>query len=210
MKARLLSIIVVAFMVLVMLPLAWSTNQPAQAEAPLVNCQQVRISPSAVRIQCSAAGIIVLNTVVQLPTVPPVTITVPTQTVTVRPPQATQTVRVPGPAATENVQVPGPTQTITEPGETLTVTETATANTTVSPSGQAGTTPATIEPPDEDNGDIVFLPAIKLSTPEAVGLSILALMFIAGLILLGMYGGYYLGFKDSDKAEAKFLKSILG
>lgn len=189
------------------------------AQADLVSCTDVRVGQS-IRIKCTAAGVIVLDETIPLPVVPgdPVTIKVPL-------PQETVTVRNPVPGPTQTVTEPGtnngPTATVTirdpaQPGETVTVrpnggpVPTVTETTTVTPDPrQDGTEDATIDSaPEEDAA--VTLPEINLSPPEAVGLGTLALLLIAGLILLGMYAGYYLGYKDSEKREAKFIRSILG
>lgn len=89
------------------------------------------------------------------------------------------------------------------PRETVAVTITPQPE----PSGQDDTQGDTIEPEEEP---AVVIPEIELSTPEAVGLGTLSILGLALLILLGMWLGYYLGYKDSDKAEAKFYRALLG
>lgn len=217
-----------AFLALVMIPFALaSNNEPAHA-APVVNCS-ANTQGRQVHVVCQAAGVVVLD--VHLPIkVPPVTL----PSVTLPPlPRATRTIRVhvpgpPGPTKTVHVQQPHATQTVTVnvPGsgtKTITVrpeapqnpsqprvTATTTRTVTASPSSETGQVKRpsdTIAPDDDDT--VLSFPKIDLSTPEAVGFGTLALVIIAGLILLGMYGGYYLGFKDSDNKEMKFLRSLL-
>lgn len=218
-------LVLVAVMLLVMIPIAsMSTTQntsPAPAaQGSVANCSQVRINPKQVRITCTVAGVVSLNTVVNLPVVE---VTLPGDTVTVRIPGQEQTIRVPGPTVTQRVEVPGATQTIEVPGETRTIeqspqgrpersqapappTVTVTESPDITEGGQGGTTPATIEP-DDDGG--VTLPEVDLSTGQAIGLGVLGVLGLVFIVLLGMYAGYYMGYKDSDKAEAKFLTSLL-
>jgi len=69
---RVVSLAIVCFMLVVLIPLAVASNistpeataTPVAQQAPLVNCSQVRISLNQVRVTCSAAGVVVLNTVV--------------------------------------------------------------------------------------------------------------------------------------------------
>lgn len=211
MRARAVSLAIVLFMLVVLVPLAWSSNSTPEAEAaaPLVNCSQVRISLSQVRINCTAAGIVVLNTVVNLPQAPPITLppivgptirvpgpTVrvpgPTQTVTVNVPQATQTVKVPGPTVTKTAQ---PTV-----GPTVSATETI----TVSPSGQGPSEDDTLGPRDP----VVRLPDIR-TVPQAIGLGLLAILVFIALGTLLLMGGYTLGFKDKERKEKAFLGALL-
>ena len=134
--AAISSIIIV--MVFVFGSLFVSSPEPATAGPdPVVSCQVVVQNPA--RIVCTAAGVQVLNTVVQLPTVtlPPVTVTAPGATITLPPrtvtlpasPQATRTIEVPGPTqtATATVTAPGSNSTATvtlpaKPGPTVTLT----------------------------------------------------------------------------------------
>lgn len=114
---------------------------PASAEEHLVTCQLV-VNQNT-KVICIAAGVQVLNTAVDLPTVtlppitlPPATVTAPPVTVTLppvtlpAPPQvtATETVRIPLPQATATKtvtnNVPGATETIRVPVPGNTVTKT--------------------------------------------------------------------------------------
>lgn len=152
------------------------------------------------------------------PVVPPITVTLPGISL----PPIVKTVRVPGPTAT--AIIPGPQSTVRVPGRNTTATTTvtitkaaqtfterpsaATQTTTVtSTPRQTGTKGATIEPAPNDGG--VTIPETRLNKIQTIGVGTLAVIIVAGLIILGMYGGYYLGYKDSDKAEAKFLRAML-
>lgn len=220
---RAISLAIVAFMMFVMIPLAALSNTapeataaPVAQQAPVVTCTQARISLKQVRITCSALGVVVLNSVIDLPsvqvTLPPVTVTLPGATATVRVPGPTVKVPgPPGPTATVTQIVPGaPGATITRAPQTVTASPTATVteNPTVSPSGQPTTDGGTIGP--DSNDTVLTFPKVELNTPEAVGLGIGAILFLMLLILLGMWAGYYLGYKDSEKNEANFLKTLLG
>jgi hypothetical protein len=78
---------------------------------------------------------------------------------------------------------------------------------TVSPSPrQEPTTPATIDPSDS----IVTIPNIPfVPLPPKVEAGIGIVLLGALLIILGLFSGYYLGYKDAEKNEARFLKSLL-
>jgi virulence-associated protein VagC len=238
-KARIASLLVL-LVLFVAVGFAASTNftedaQAAPAAQPaLVNCTDLNIGQQ-IRIRCTAAGVVVLDTVIDLPvvTLPPVTLP-PAPPVTITPPRATATVRVPQPQATVTetvrvpveIQLPGGTTTIIRPGEGRTVTaqprpnapETVTASALPAPtqtvtlaperSRQPATEGDTIDP-GNDNPDL-RIPEVELDAPEAAALGLGVLAIIAALIVLGMWAGYYMGYKDSDKAEAKFLKSLLG
>lgn len=83
------------------------------------------------------------------------------------------------------------------------------ATVTVTKAGQTPKPDGTIEmPPPKEKGDFT-IPEVQLSTPQAVGLTTAAVLLIVLFLLLGMYAGYYLGYKDSDKAEAKFIRAVL-
>lgn len=51
-------------------------------------------------------------------------------------------------------------------------------------------------------------PPIHLSTPAAVGLGTLTIIILCVLLLLALYGGYMLGYKDSDRQNARFLRAL--
>jgi hypothetical protein len=200
-------------MLLVLGPVAFinlTGNSQAQA-TEAVTCTQIKVG-TQIKLNCTAAGIVVLHEVINLPSV-----TVPGNPITIRTPGHTTTVRVPGP--TQTITAPGAittstdTTTITQPAQTATVRvpgPTATQTTTVTAAPrQTATDSATIDPtPDDSTG--IDVPGTNLSPPEAVGIGTLAIIAVACLILLGMYIGYYMGYKDSDKAEAQFYRSLLG
>lgn len=219
MKARIASIVVVLFMALVMIPIAWHSNTQAEAYDPAVNCSQVRIDKDTVQINCSIAGVAVAPIYVQLPTVPPVTVNVPV-------PGATQTIKVniPGPTKTVTVAVtaPGATQTVHEPGPTKTVTVRPTPN---SPSalpssgGQSSsgsgtvettvtaTTTVTAEPSTGPNDPVISIPGVPDVVNKAA-LGLLSIIALVALMLVGMWLGYYIGYRDSDSANARFMRAL--
>lgn len=212
-------------MLLLVLPItafAYAQEEPvtpvSETQSALVSCTDTKIGQQ-IRINCVAAGVLVLSTTIPLPTIqlPGATITLPnqTETVTVRP----EPITVPGPTTTvtkttqPNVEpriIQGPTRTVTA-SQTVTgptATSTATVTATPTPSRQPVSDGDTMESPDEEDS-VVVIPELDLSFPEAVGLGLLSVLAIALLILLGMYSGYYIGYKDSEKQEAKFLRSLL-
>src|SRR6478735_11888740 len=93
-----------ALMILVFAPIVFISSSPEPAHAePVVSCTDFVIGQQ-VRIKCQAAGIVVLDTTINLPVVE----------IPVPGPTATQTVRVelPGDTKTIRVPVPGPTQLV--------------------------------------------------------------------------------------------------
>jgi hypothetical protein len=182
-------------------------NASAEANDPTPTCT-VQVS----NVICVLAGVTILNQPINVPTVH---VTGPTVTVTIPPIRTTQTVTVPGP--THTVTAPGSTQTITASPVVTTETVTATngpsalPTATVTANGlSSATTTVTATPRqdpspsgtvDPDSGVLSNIPPTVVKT--GVGLGIIALLAL--LILLGMYGGYYIGYRDSDKADAKLL-----
>ena len=170
----------------------------------------------------NVAGIKVCGELLEpLPTVTikpdPIIIPGPTETVTVRPPAVTVTEPAQPPPPPETVTVEpepvGPSQmpqeTVTEPSETETVTET----TTVSPSetGQSSGEGGTIEP---ENGDEDFFsPNIDFGdsdpTIAEVGIGLLATLALVGLLLLTLWAGYILGYKDKERKDTDFIRALL-
>ena len=161
-----------------------------------------------------------IKTTVTLPPLP-----VQTRTVTLPPlPRATETRFLPRPTETRTVIIPGEERTVTEtqtrtreifvPSKTRTVlgpvvTETAAPETisvtetvTASPTRQPSTDSGTISPGD------VFLDPPALTAPEAAGIGALTLLFLGGLVLLALWGGYVLGYKDSDRENRKFMAAL--
>lgn len=203
MKSRLAAVFMVIALVVGGFFVPGSTTAPEPAQAvEVVNCTTLQISSDAVRIRCTAAGIVVLNTVVDLPAGPTVEVTVTppqvTVTETVRPPQATQTIEVP---------VPGPTQT-----ETVTATvpgPTSTATVTSSPTGQVDNGSGTVDPSpsDEPEPEVITLPGP--TTVEGAVLGGVALLILAGLILLALFLGYWRGYREADSANASWMKRLL-
>jgi hypothetical protein len=173
---------------------------------PIVKCTSERRSGDRLHISCKAAGITVLNTTVPLPVVEvPVPVPGDTRTIKVEVPvpgEPTQTV-------TQRVEVPGPTETIRVPGKTKTIRPDApTATVTENPNegGQPGTNDGTMEP---DNEPAVEIPGVNLTTPQAVGLSIGIILAMIGLIIIGMYSGFYMGEHSKEQSEKTFLSSLL-
>lgn len=192
-------------MAFTLLPAAWASSQPAQA-TDVINCTSLRISTDQVRIQCTAAGLVVLNTVVNLPPGPTIEVTLPAATVTVRVPgpSETQTIKVPVPGPTKTVHVTetvlGPssapsTATVTVPGPTITMT-----------TGQVDNDDGTLDPEPDD--PVVSIPNID-SPAKAAGLGLALLLIIIGIALCGLYAGYVLGYKDSDRKSADFIQAML-
>ena len=205
------------------------SGSPSPDAAP-VSC---KANPTGHRvdIECKAAGVVVLKLSVPIPddtiTLPPVTLPPVKVTATVtappRPPvtiQATKTVHVPGPTRTQFLG--GSTATVTAtprasstqgvplPGitrATATVTKTVTVKSL--PSGQPKPSHDTLGP---DHSIIPDIPIIDFSGSGPVQkatLGFVAIITLIALVLLSMYAGYYLGFKDSNRNEAKFLDALL-
>lgn len=204
MRARIVSLIF-CLLAACTIPFAYASNSSA-APVDTVNCTSVRVSPSKVEVKCTAAGITVLNQTFTLP---------PGPTVTLPPlPAETETIKVP---------VPGPTQTVTVTapgsGATATVTATETVTETSKPdspapssptksTGQVDNEPATLEPsPTPSDEPLISLPAPTTVKKAAItGLVLLGLMV---LILLALFGGYILGYKEADVENATFMKRLL-
>lgn len=136
-------------------------------------------------------------------------------------------VTIPGP--TINVPVPGPTRTIQVPGvsrpqPTVTITvdrsgqivpPRVTVTPTTSPQASVGASSRTVSPTvTESPNEHVKEKGVRITVPQAVGISlgVLAFGIIAGLI--AVYLAYASGYKDSEQAELKawdaFRNEILG
>lgn len=212
MKRVILVVLSVIALVLVPILVIGSAQHNAAKADPIVKCSVHKNT-----VTCTAAGVVVLQEQLPLPTV---TIKVPLPQRTIKVPGPT--VRVPGPTHTSVVErtkietVPGPitiktmrvpsTKTVS-PAPQSTITVTASPEITQDRSRQPRPTPATLVPPARHS--VINVPAISLSAPAAVGIGLLTLAILAGLIILGLWAGYYLGYKDSDRAERKFLRALL-
>lgn len=64
---------------------------------------------------------------------------------------------------------------------------------------------------DPDRG--FFRPDVDLDDGEVTiveaGLGTLALLALMALILVGMYAGYYLGYKDKEQKDTDFMRALL-
>jgi len=213
MRARVVSILLVLLMAFTLIPAAVVSNTQSAEAVDLISCSDTRISASQVRIICTAAGVVVLNTVVNLPPGPTVEVTLPQQTVTVHVPgpSSVQTIRVPVPGPTQSVTVTepvvGPTKTVHET-EHSTETSTITATATITKStGQVDNGGGTIDHEPSTHGG----PIPQIDTPaKAAVLGLGLLIILLAIVLLGLYLGYILGYKDSDRANANFMNALLG
>lgn len=131
-------------------------------------------------------------------TLPPVTVTLPGDRVTVtkdRTEYVTKTKTVsPRNTKTVTVRPTAPTQRVTErttknskPGPT--VTETV----TTSPEHRSG-------PVDLGDDKVTFV---------EVGIGLLTIIVIGGIMVLLLYAGYIIGYKDEERKETQFMKSLL-
>jgi hypothetical protein len=141
-------------------------------------------------------------------------------------PGPTDIIKVPVPGPTKIIEVPGPTKTVTvpvpgKPGET----STATATVTLSPSGQKGAARDTMKPsatPSAGENSPGAKPTVtvtktappkvvvderekkvRITIPQAIGLSLGLLLLGLLLGLLALYAAYTVGYKNSEQAEAK-------
>lgn len=206
MKQAIIALITTTLILVMTIGAFAATNSQAQvtpaAKESLVTCTNEIVGDN-VKIRCKAAGVIVLNQTVKLPNV-------------------TQTIPVPGPTQTETVTdkvtvtLPGTTETVTIPANEKTVsvtlppeTVTKTVEVAQDRSRQPGADSGTIESRPEEGGSAVF-PEVRLDRVQVAALGFLTVFAMMSLVLIGMYSGYYLGYKDSDREEAQFLRSLLG
>lgn len=182
--------LVLLFMLGVMIPVAInSNNSRVEASSDLAT---ISVPP--------------INLPVVTVTLPPIKIPGPPG------PIVTNILTIPGPTKTVTVTVPGPTQTATATrtvvqrvtAPPVTTTATVTETSFVTPRQQPVDS-GTLDPETE----YIPIGVPKLSAIEQVGLGFLAVLFISGLIIIGMWSGYYLGFKESDAKETGFLKALL-
>lgn len=215
MRTRIVSII---FCVLAacLIPFAAASNGVSAEAAPavdIVNCASIRLDPGHVEIRCTAAGLVVLDTTVTLP--PGATVTLPPLppvTVRVPGPTQTQTIRVPVPGPTQTVHVTeavaGPTKTVTANGPTSTVTATSTATSSTGQvdngGGTLGPSPSATPAP---NDPVISIPSV--TTVKGAVLGTIAILILCAIILAALFGGYTLGYKEADVANATFMKRIL-
>lgn len=181
---------------------------------PIVTTETVEIPGPTVTIPGPTETVTIAAPTVTLPPLPNATITLPGVTL---PP-----ITLPGPTSTVTI-IPGSTLTpratrtvtveTTKTASPITKTETVTASPSPAPTVTATVTATPRQEPDQgdtiESGPTIIRPQ-DLTTIEQVGLGFLAILAIAGLIIGGMWSGYYLGFKESDAKEANFLKALLG
>lgn len=170
-------------------------------------------SPSQADTGCvvNTLGIKICGELLGLPSAPVITVTVPpvpievpgpTVTVTAVPPPVTVTTTVPGPGQTVTVTEPaaqGPTPDSVPGPSTETVT--------VSPAGQDPVEGGTIvdntpRRPPIDFGD-------GTTTIVEAGIGVLTLLALVGLLLLTMYSGYIVGYKDHERKDTNFMRALL-
>lgn len=130
---------------------------------------------------------------------------VPGPTVTVRPPQATVTRTAFVQEPRETIYFPGPTTTATKTVETPVPTTMTDQITVTETTGQNPVRDGTVS---QEDGDTFEFPSLSLSPTEAVGIGLLSLLALVGLILLAMYGGYILGYKDSEQEDSNFMRAL--
>lgn len=225
MKRFLTALLLVVFLLLP--ATAYAAEEPA-----IASCEIVNISGPIAYIQCVDAlgniipagqvdlpevikqvDVLVPGPTVTLPPLPPATVTLPpapivTQFIPGPTETVTDTVRVPGPTATTTVSEPSGTETIylQSPTETVTKTPEAIPAPTVTETvTNTVTKEVEVDKPQPDG--VLFDPP-PLTVPGAVGYSVLALLLMCGLILLGLWLGYILGYKDSEREERKFLEAL--
>ena len=225
MKIAIAAVVAVVVLVVCAMGFIVTTPQPAVG-ASVVDCTTVT-HPASVEIICTAAGLVVLDNTIALPTVtlPPVTITVPGSTQTIRVPVPGPTITLPGTTVTLPGQ-PGHTTTVTAHATTTLAgpTARATATRTLAPvpgatvtaikspsavgTRQPASPSATIKPVQSTRPSIRHH-TVTLTRTQTIGLGLLTLVVGLLIALATLFGGYYLGYKDSEKNEARFLKSVL-
>lgn len=201
---------VVALVLVVVLSFGWATSSPEPVAAQDTGCI-VQLEGTLGLVICG--GEIVQQ--LQLPTVkvtqtvleqivkeirvagPTIRIVGPTETITVRVPQGTT-------VPTETITVPGETKTL-RPSQAPTVTETTTV--TPSPTGQAVPSDDKVEPDNNNSSPIDF--GDGDTTVVEVGLGALGIVAFMVLLLLAMYGGYALGWKNKERDETLFMAGLL-
>lgn len=168
---------------------------------------------------------------VTLPPLPGPTVTIsprPQPTITIPGPTATITKILPPIIEFERTIIPGPTRTVFVPGPTRTVTgpvvtETATpfplpAKTVTATATETITeraVPTRQPPPRRDTMDDdrffrfdIDLGDRSLSAGE-LGIGLLTLLALVAVVLMAMYGGYVLGYKDQEQQDTDFIRALL-
>lgn len=177
----------------------------------IVNLPRVTVSAAPVTVPASPVTITLpSDPITKFLTVPGPTKTV-TATKIVKGPTQYRTLytKVPGPV--QRVPVPGPTKYV--PGPVSYTTRTAYSITTKTAYVTAPTKTVYRQGPvkhaivTRDN-PFVRLPSVSLDKPEAVGVGLAGLLGLMALILAGLYAGYYLGYKDSDRENASFMQAL--
>lgn len=219
MTAILLSVMV---SVMVLVGVAWKTNQPAEATQQ----QPDDLGLCVPGILCATVTIPIPVTVRATVSVPvkvaPVTVRLPPVTRIISPPPVVKTI-----LQQRTVTLPGPVMTVTRPGlpgatttATVVVNREIVSNGTAPPvtrevrstmsapprAGQTVTSSATVTP----NKEVVRLPGTekKVTVPVAVGLSLLGLLALMGLGLFLLWLGFILGYRSADRQNTNFLKAL--
>lgn len=195
---------------------ATPTSSPSASPSVTVSkCEVIKINGPNAFIQClDSLGNIIPAGQVDLPSIiKSILVPGPMQTVTLTPsPQPAKTVTVPGPTQyvtlkPEKVFVPsspltrwihGPVVTKTPAPIVVSVTETPAPVTVTKVVPQV----------DKSKPEHVLFDLPPVSTPRAVGYSIIGLAIICGLIIFGLWMGYILGYKDKERLERKFLDAL--
>jgi hypothetical protein len=223
-KHSLIAVIMTIILVLVPVVGISAANNDRPAEASSVSQVDQTITVPGQTITVPGPPITVPGPRVTI-TVPGTRVTVPGPTITI--PGDIRTIEIPLPGPTRTVTVrpnapapetvtikpPADTRSVSEPGATVTVSERETVTVSTSENGgrQEPSDSATLD--TGNPGPTISIPDIDLSTPKGAALGTLAILALAGLILLGLWGGYYLGYKDRVKREAEdeasFIKALL-
>lgn len=143
-----------------------------------------------------------------------ITVTVKPDPIIISGPTSTQTVTPP--PVTVTTTVPGPTVTQTAAPETVTATpdsvpdETVTETTSVSPSetGQDQSGDGTLGSNESDDTPAIDFGDGDITIIEA-GIGFLTLLALVGLLLLTLYAGYILGYKDRERKDTDFMRALL-
>lgn len=202
---------VVAIVMLVVLAFGAAMSPEPVHAAPAPQC--------IVQVQGTVGIVICADVpVAQIP-LPTVTVQGPTITL---PPVTLPPITLP--AETVTVQVPGGTQTVTlPPGDTETVTEEATVIVTAEPDNSQPSSLPSVSPSetgqnppgddiivdnDDDDPPLVDLGDGKTTIVEAA-LGLFATIALVGLMLLTLWAGYVIGYKDKEKKDTSFMRSLL-